>query len=54
MEEGYQRALKEVERKVEAEVTLRKEQVALKVKQIESQYEEQLERLKLKTKYKYK
>lgn len=54
LDEGYNKAMKEVERKVEAKVALQEEQVALKVKELESQYEEEVEKLQLKMKYKYK
>ena len=54
LEEGYNKAINKIERNVEAEVAFQKEQVALKVKELESQYVEQLERLQRKTQYKHK
>ncbi|XP_015610581.1 centrosomal protein of 152 kDa [Cephus cinctus] len=54
IEEGYKRAMNTVQQKVDAIVSTQEEQVATKLKELESQYEEQLEQMRLKMKYKTK
>ncbi|XP_012260888.2 centrosomal protein of 152 kDa-like [Athalia rosae] len=54
IEEGYKRAMNQVQQKVEVILSTQEEQVATKMTELESQYEEQLEQMRLKMKYKNK
>lgn len=54
IKEGYKRAMNQVQQKVEVILSTQEEQVATKMAELESQYEEQLEQMRLKMKYKNK
>lgn len=54
MEEGYKRAMDQVQQKVDVMVGIQEEQVAAKINELASQYEERLEQMRLKMKYKNK
>ncbi|XP_043282129.1 centrosomal protein of 152 kDa isoform X2 [Venturia canescens] len=54
IEENYERAMKLAQEKIEAIISAAEEHVAVKLKEVEVQYEEQLEQMRLKMKYKNK
>ncbi|XP_046601871.1 centrosomal protein of 152 kDa-like isoform X2 [Neodiprion lecontei] len=54
IKEGYKRAMNQVQQKVDAIVSSQEKQVSTKMAELESQYEEQLEQMRLKMKYKNK
>ncbi|XP_017880531.1 centrosomal protein of 152 kDa isoform X2 [Ceratina calcarata] len=54
IEEGYKRAMNQVQQKLEAIVSTQEEQVASKLKELESQYTERIEQMRLTQKYKSK
>ncbi|XP_076387161.1 uncharacterized protein LOC100883073 isoform X1 [Megachile rotundata] len=54
IEEGYKRAMNQVQQKLEAIVSTQEEQVATKLKELECQYTERIEQMRLTLKYKNK
>ncbi|XP_053974384.1 centrosomal protein of 152 kDa-like isoform X2 [Hylaeus volcanicus] len=54
IEEGYKRAMNQVQQKLEAIVSTQEEQVATKLKELECQYTERMEQMRLTLKYKNK
>ncbi|CAK9818693.1 Centrosomal protein of 152 kDa [Anthophora plagiata] len=54
IEEGYKRAMNQVQQKLEAIVSTQEEQVATKLKELECQYTERIEQMRLTLKYKSK
>ncbi|XP_076383298.1 uncharacterized protein LOC117222771 isoform X2 [Megalopta genalis] len=52
IEEGYKRAMNQVQQKLEAIVSTQEEQVATKLKELECQYTERIEQMRLTLKYK--
>ncbi|XP_076236772.1 uncharacterized protein LOC143180718 isoform X2 [Calliopsis andreniformis] len=54
IEEGYKRAMNQVQQKLEAIVSTQEEQVATKLKELECQYAERIEQMRLTLKYKSK
>ncbi|XP_076749974.1 uncharacterized protein LOC143422886 isoform X2 [Xylocopa sonorina] len=54
IEEGYKRAMNQVQQKLEAIVSTQEEQVATRLKEIECQYTERIEQMRLTLKYKSK
>ncbi|KAG7206544.1 hypothetical protein KM043_003887 [Ampulex compressa] len=54
IEEGYKRAMNQVQEKLETIVSAQEEQVATKLKELERQYAERIEQMRLTLKYKSK
>ncbi|XP_076636098.1 uncharacterized protein LOC143349067 isoform X2 [Colletes latitarsis] len=54
IEEGYKRAMNQVQQKLDAIVSTQEEQVATKLKELECQYTERIEQMRLTLKYKSK
>ncbi|OAD54502.1 hypothetical protein WN48_06691, partial [Eufriesea mexicana] len=52
IEEGYKRAMNQVQQKLEAIISTQEEQVATKLKELECQYTERIEQMRLTLKYK--
>ncbi|XP_076300857.1 uncharacterized protein LOC143219010 isoform X2 [Lasioglossum baleicum] len=52
IEEGYKRAMNQVQQKLDAIVSTQEEQVATKLKELECQYTERMEQMRLALKYK--